>query len=133
MVSIFAPVTAVTVTRAVPVFVSLVAVIVAAPAPTPVTRPLAETVAKPVFDELHVTNRPVSVAPPASRVVAISCTVPPTVTLFVAGVTVTVATGAATTAVTTAEAVPVFVSLVAVIVAVPAPTAVTRPLADTVA
>src|SRR5439155_23647069 len=40
---------------------SLVAVIVAEPAPTPVTRPLASTVAADGVELVHVTVRPVSV------------------------------------------------------------------------
>jgi hypothetical protein len=62
-----------TVIEDVPLCVSLVAVIVAAPALTAVTRPLEETVATEVFADTHVTARPVSVVPPASRIVAVSC------------------------------------------------------------
>jgi hypothetical protein len=49
---------------------SLVAVIVAVPRATAVTRPVLETVEIPMFDELHVTRRPVSTLLLASRVVA---------------------------------------------------------------
>jgi hypothetical protein len=52
--------TGVTVTLAVPLFPSLVAVIVAEPAATPVTTPLDETVAIPVLELDHVTARPVN-------------------------------------------------------------------------
>src|SRR5687767_5499975 len=83
-----------TVTAAVPLFPSLVAVIVALPAAAPVTSPLAETVATPLALVVHVTPRPVSTLPAASRSVAVSCTVEPSCTLAGAGVTVTVATGA---------------------------------------
>jgi hypothetical protein len=123
--------TPVTVTVAVPVTPSTVAVIVALPtAATAVTTPVALTVATAVFPELQVTGRPVSVAPLASRAVAVSCCVPPTARLAVAGVTITVATG---TTVTVTAAVPVTPSTVAVIVALPTATAVTTPLLLTVA
>jgi hypothetical protein len=65
----------VTVTLDIPLFPSLVAVIVATPADAPVTRPVAETVAIPVFELVHVTARPVSGEPPASFGVAVNCTV----------------------------------------------------------
>src|SRR6266568_2913480 len=67
---------------------------------------------------------------PESFVVTDSCAVCPPTRLDEAGLTVTEATG---TAVTVTEAVPLFPSLVAVIVLVPAATPVTRPVADTVA
>src|ERR1019366_9134556 len=121
-----------TVMVAVPVFVSLVAVIVAVPGATAVTSPLVLTVALVASDVPHVTVRPESVLPLASSVVAVSCCVAPMTNVAVAGVTVTVATGIGLT-VMVMVAVPVFVSLVAVIVAVPGATAVTSPLALTVA
>jgi hypothetical protein len=65
----------VTVTVAVPVLPSLVAVIVAVPPATPVTTPDEETVAILVALELHVTVRPVSTFPAASFVVAESVVV----------------------------------------------------------
>jgi hypothetical protein len=55
---------------AVPVFVSLVAVIVVDPAPTPLTKPVELTVATPGFALAHVTTRPVSTLLLASRMVA---------------------------------------------------------------
>src|SRR5262245_7474339 len=122
--------TMMTVTALVPLLPSLVAVIVAEPAPTAVTRPLAETVATPVALLDQVTTRPFRTFPAESLVVALSCAVPPTTRLAVAGATVTVATG---TAVTVIAEVADFPSLVAVIVADPAATALTRPLAETVA
>jgi hypothetical protein len=64
---------AVTVMTDVPVFPSLVAVIVAGPAAIPVTNPVAVTVAFVASDVDHVTTRPVSTAPPAASVVAVSC------------------------------------------------------------
>src|SRR5437879_42045 len=122
--------TAVTVIAAVPLCPSLVAVIVAEPAATPVTSPLPLTVATPVLLLAHVTTRPVSAAPLASFGVAESCTVCPTCTLGVAGLTVTDATG---TLVTVSAEVPFTPSLVAVIVAEPAATPLTTPLPLTVA
>jgi hypothetical protein len=122
----------VTVIEDVPVFVSLVAVIVVAPAPTAVTRPFASTVAAARLLEIHVTTRPVRTLFAASRSVAVSCCVgvTPTTKLAVAGATVTVLTGASVTVI---EEIPALVSLVAVIVVAPAPTAVTKPFASTVA
>src|SRR5690349_6258807 len=101
------------------------------PTPVPVTRPVADTVATFALAVTHVTVRPVSVLPFESFGVAVSCTVVPSTMLGEAGVTVTVATGVGLTV--TAE-VPVLPSLVAVIVTgPPVATAVTRPLAFTVA
>jgi hypothetical protein len=118
-----------TVIAAVPVFPSLDAVIVALPAATAVTTPADDTVATAAFDVLHVTVRPVSTAPAASLVTAVNACVPPTDTVAALGVTSTVATGTGTVI----AAVPVFPSLDAVIVALPAVTAVTTPADDTVA
>ncbi len=85
---------AVTVTAAVPFWPSLVAVIVAVPTTPPVTRPLPLTVATPSALLAQVTVRPVSTLPAASLRVAVNCCSAPTTTLALAGVTVTVATGA---------------------------------------
>ena len=115
---------------AVPVFPSLVAVIVAVPGATPVTTPAVETVAIAVELVLQVTIRPVSVLLFASFVTAVSDCVAPAVTLADNGLTVTVATGIGTTV---TVAVPVFPSLVAVMVTVPSVTPVTAPAADTIA
>src|SRR5438477_103883 len=73
---------------------------------------------------------PVNGLPFASLGVAVSCTVLPTATPAVAGVTVTDATG---TGVTVMAAVPFWPSLVAVIVAEPATLPVTSPVPVTVA
>src|SRR5438552_3615213 len=124
------PLGAVTVIADVPLFPSLVAVIVADPAATPLTRPLPFTVATDVMLLAQVTTRPVRGLPPASLGVAASCTVCPAVTLAVAGLTVTDATGIADTV---TAAVPFLPSLAAVIVAGPAATPVTSPLPVTVA
>src|SRR5437870_6922135 len=113
-----APLAAATVTAAVPLWPSLVAVIVTGPpALTPVTSPLALTLAVVLSLDCQVITRPDNGLPFASLGVAVSCTVPPVATLVVAGVTVTDATG---TGVTVMAAVPVLPSLVAVIVAEPA-------------
>jgi hypothetical protein len=117
----------VTVIEDAPVFVSLVAVIVTGPpALTAVTKPFASTVATAVFADVQVMVRPFSTRPSASFVTAVSCCVgvTPTMRLVVAGVTVTVATG---TGVTVIVALPVLVSLVATILAVPTAIPVTRP------
>src|SRR5438045_4046723 len=115
---------------AVPLRPSLVAVTVTEPAATPVTTPLLLAVAQAVLELVHVTVRPVRMLPPASFTVAANCSVCPTSTLPEAGLTVTEATG---TSVTLIDAAPLFPSLVAVIVAVPAATAVARPAAVAVA
>src|SRR6266704_2153276 len=120
----------VTVMAEVPLCPSLVAVIVAEPAATPLTSPLPLTVAADVLPLCQVTVRPTSGLPFASLGVAVSCRLLPTDTVPDAGVTVTEATGMCTTVM--AE-VPLCPSLVAVIVADPATTPVTRPVAFTVA
>src|SRR5436309_4597056 len=122
--------TVLTVIVAVPLCPSLVAVIVAAPAVTPVTTPLPLTVATAVLLLPQLTGRPDNGLPLASFGVAVSCTVWPTCTDAVLGLTVTDATG---TVLTVIVAVPPCPSLVAVIVAAPALTPVTSPLPLTVA
>ena len=115
---------------ALPLCPSLVAVIVADPATTPVTSPLPFTEATAVLLLPQVTIRPDSRFPFASLRVAVSWAVCPAVTLPDAGLTETEATGAFVTAMT---AVPPWPSLVAVIVADPAATPVTSPFPLTVA
>src|SRR5207253_8771366 len=122
--------TSATVMAAVPLCPSLVAVIVAEPATFPVTSPLELTVAIAVLELAHVTTRPDNGLPLASFGVAVSCTVVPSFTEGAAGATVTEATG---TTVTVTLVVPLWPSLVAVIVAEPATFAVTSPLLATVA
>ena len=73
---------------------SLVAVSVAVPNVTPVTSPVPLTVATDALLLDHVTDRPVRVAPLASLRRAVNCCTAPTTTLALAGLTVTVATGA---------------------------------------
>src|SRR5438132_1181814 len=121
----------VTVIADVPLRPSLVAVIVTGPPDaTPLTSPLPFTLAIALLLDCQVTTRPVNGLPFASLGVAVSCTVLPTATPAVAGVTVTDATG---TGVTVMAAVPFWPSLVAVIVAEPATLVVTSPLLLTVA
>ena len=67
--------TVVTVSVAVLLLPSLVAVIIAEPGVTPATRPLPLTVATLVLLLVHVTVRPVSVPPAESFGVAVSCNV----------------------------------------------------------
>src|SRR5207249_10334504 len=83
-----------TVTVALPLCPSLVAVIVAATAATPVTTPLELTVATEVLPLDQDTARPGSGVPFASLGVAASCTVPLTWTDAAAGPTLTDPTGA---------------------------------------
>jgi hypothetical protein len=113
-----------------PVRPSTVANTTAVPAPVAVTTPDALTVATLGAPDVHDTVRPVSVLPRESFGVAVSVTVPPIVKSAWPGDTSTVDTG---TGVTVMSAVPLLPSLVAVIFAVPTVTAVTSPLADTVA
>jgi len=122
--------TLVTVIAELPLCPSLVAVIVADPAALAVTSPLAFTVAAAVLLLAHVTTLPGSGVPLASRGVAVSCPVCPTVRPRLGGATLTVATG---TLVTVTAALPLCPSLVAVIVADPAALGVTSPLPFTVA
>src|SRR3989442_6360521 len=70
--------TGVTVTAELPLFPSLVAVMVTGPpAALPVTRPFASTVATLASLVTHVIVRPVSALPAASFGVAVSCNVAP--------------------------------------------------------
>jgi hypothetical protein len=119
-----------TVTELVPACPSLVAVIVAEPGATPVTIPVADTVATAGALELQVTVRSVSTAPLASFAVAVSGTAPPTTSDALPGEIARVETGAR---VTVMVAVPDFPSLCAVMIAVPADVAVTAPVSLTLA
>src|SRR5207237_8018012 len=120
--------TFVTVIDEVPLFPSLVAVIVADPGVTPETSPLLLTAATAVLELDHVTVRPESGAPLASFGVAMSCTVWPACTDAEGGVTSTLATG---TCVNVTAEVPLAPSPLAVIVAVPVVPPHTRPLLST--
>ena len=119
----------VTVKGALPLFPSLVAVIVAEPGATAVITPVAElTVATVGASELQAITRPVRTPPLPSEVTALACEVPTAVIELGASDTDTVATG---TGITPTADVPLCPSLVAVIVVFPTARAVTRPLADT--
>jgi hypothetical protein len=74
-----------TVMLAVPLFPSLVAVIVALPAATPLTRPLDETVAIDALELDHAICRPERTLPVASVSIAPNCTVFPVSTLALDG------------------------------------------------
>ena len=84
-----------TVTLAVPVLPSLVAVIVAEPVATAVTRPLLDTFATDALDEDQVIVRPPNAVPVESRGVAVNVIVSPVTSAAVVGLIDTVATGAA--------------------------------------
>ena len=119
---------AVTVTVAVPLCDSEVAVMVVVPVPTPVTSPVDETLPTSAFELSHVTTRLVSAAPELSRTVAESCTVLPSGMLEEVGAMDTDATATSVTVTArAAESSPVE----AVIVAVPGDTPVTSPTAST--
>ena len=102
---------------------SLVALTDAEPPPTPVTSPLASTVATAGWSLAQVIARRSMIWPCASRSVADSDTVIRTSNAAAPGVTVTDATGRG--GVTVMEAVPLAASLVAVIVVLPGLTPVT--------
>src|SRR4030095_11347498 len=100
---------------AVPVADPDFAVIVTVPGNRPDTVPFDETPAISALPLLHVTGA-VMIAPDGSRTVAVSDTVPSTLIVAVAGVTVTVRTPAPDTVTVGVAVLP---SLVAGIVAVP--------------
>jgi hypothetical protein len=116
-----------------PLTPSLVAVMTTAPAATAVTSPLAETIATAVLDEVQPTVRPLRTFPDASFNVMVICNVSPTVNDVELAVRVTVATGAGAGAATVTVAAPLCPSMVAITDADPAFTAVTVPVAETVA
>ena len=119
-----------TVTAAVPFAEPDVAVIVAEPAAIPVTSPVDETVAMDEFDVPHETVAPDRVLPTVSLTVAVRVTVSPTdVKVLVFGDSVTVEAVCDTVT----EVVAVNEPNVAVIVAEPSATEVTRPADKTVA
>src|SRR2546422_2953528 len=103
---------------------------VAVPSAMPLTSPVLSTAATAPLLVVHVTARPERGLPLASFTVATSRAVAPTYTLAGLGLTVTEATGRFATL---TFFLPFFPSLVAVIVADPTPTPLTRPLSDTVA
>ena len=83
-----------TLTLAVPLAPPLAAVIVTAPGRTPLTIPVPETLARSVSEDDHVTARPASAAPAASRGTPRSCSNEPAVTTPLGGVILTLATAA---------------------------------------
>lgn len=119
-------------TLAVPLLPSLVALIVVEPTATAVTNPPAEIVATDVFEEDQVMVRPPNAVPVESRGVATNVVVSPGTSEALAGLNVTVETGAGT-AWTATRAVPLTPPVDAVMVALPALCAVTKPLLETVA
>jgi len=123
----------VTLSVAVPLCPSLVAMMVVVPALTARTAPVPLTVATAALPDAHVTTRPVSTFPLASLFVAVACVVPPTVNVGAASATATEAVAAGGGAVTVSVAEPLCPSLVAVIVVVPGLTALTAPVPLTVA
>jgi hypothetical protein len=120
----------VTVTTAVPLTPSTVALIVAVPAATPVTTPVELTVAVAAALDAHNTVRPVTTAPVASSASARSATVRPTWMLAVAGTSRTCVTGRGETATGTTALLPPLLTAICVL---PVATAVTTPFCDTVA
>lgn len=115
---------------------SLAAVMVAVPAALAVTVTLApfawmDAICGALDSQL--TERPFSSFPSWSRTVAETDTEPPGVRVADVGVTATLATAAGGCGFTVISALPLFPSLVAVIVALPAPIAVTTPSLETVA
>src|SRR2546425_13058795 len=117
-----------TVTGALPLLPSLVAVIVAEPWVTPVASPSGETVATLGLLLAHVTNRPCSGLPSRSFGVAVSCSVSPTGMLLDGGHTATASTGMTVTVIAALPPVP---SLAAGIVAWPGAPPVTHPPFET--
>jgi hypothetical protein len=119
-----------TVSDAEPERPSLVAVISAVPALPAVTSPLAETVATSVLLLDHVTVRPVRIVPSAARAVAVAVVVDPLLNVAAPSATVTLATAIG---LMVSVAAPLRPSLLAVIVVEPAVSAMTNPVAETVA
>jgi hypothetical protein len=112
-------------------FPSLAAETCTVPAATAVTRPEDDTEAMLAFAELQTTVRPVNTLLLASRVVADNCDVPLTAMATLVGETAIDATGIGGGTDTVNVARPVWPSLTAEIVAVPAAIAVTSPVATT--
>lgn len=120
-----------TVIEAVPLTPLAVAVMVALPLVTAVTTPVAaSTVATAGADDVHANWMPLRVLFEASLATAPRACVPP-IFASVTGVGVTVMEAGVTVTVTLTE--PDLPEVLAVMLAVPIPTAVTRPLALTVA
>jgi hypothetical protein len=116
-----------------PVFPSLVAVMLLVPDATAVTNPLASIVATAGVPLDQVIVRPVSTLPLESRKVAVACVVWPAVIVDDPNCTVTVLTGTGGGLDTVTLACADWPSEVAVTVAPPAATARTSPVEETVA
>src|SRR6266404_4300326 len=95
-----------TVRVAVPLFVSLVAMMEVEPSATLVATPAPSIVATPVLVDDHETERPVKTPPAESYRVAVKAAGAPSSTLAVGGVTVTDATGGGVTTITAVSATP---------------------------
>jgi len=109
------------------------AVMVAAPVATAVTRPVPDTVAVAVLEDDQETELvKFAVDPSEYNPVAVSCCVSPAATFAAGGETVTATKTAGSTVITAVPEIKEDGS-VAVIVAAPVATAVTRPFDDTVA
>jgi hypothetical protein len=118
----------VTVSTAVPLRPSLLAVIVVVPGVIAAMPPEASTVAMAVFEDDQMIVRPVSASFDALRSVAVAMVLDPALTDDAARLTVTVATG---TGVTVSVADPLRPSLVAVMLVLPSLSAVMAPVPDT--
>jgi len=123
---------AVTVMAAVPCTVPDVARMLALPAATPVTRPLALTVATPVALDVQVSAAAKGL-PFWSFGAAVSCSVEPATTVLPPLIAMDVSTSGDAVTVTVIVACALTLPEDAVMIAVPAPTPVTRPAALTVA
>ncbi len=119
-----------TVTDAVALSDPEVAVIVAVPSATEVTRPAVDTVATDAADVVHVTERPGIAVPPASFTVATSVSVSPIEVKFTLVGDSVIDAGIRATE---TPAVPLAEPEVAVTVVEPIATPVTSPADDTVA
>jgi hypothetical protein len=120
-----------TVTLALPVTFSALALIVTVPTFTPVTLPVDDTVAMVLSPDVQVKARPLSTLPDESRAMAFNVVAVPMPTVAVGGEIEIEAIGTGTTV---TLAVPDLSSLVAVIVTgPPRTTPVTSPLLETVA
>jgi hypothetical protein len=98
------------------------------PGATGVTTPVGETTATALLSALHVMERPVRTLPSASRSVAVACVDCASVMVLEPRATLTVAIGTSDTVI---DELPLWLSLVAVIVAAPGTIAVTSPVVDT--
>jgi hypothetical protein len=120
--------TGITVIKAVAETPSTDAVTDAVPAPVPVTSPVSDTAATSGFVEVQTIVRPDTGFPVGSRGVAVNWALRPTSSVTVVDERTTDATRGGATVIV---AVRSLIWVTAVIVAVPAPTAVTKPVLET--